>query len=69
MCIKYKVQKKENVGALHVFGRAAEFLHPWSKASDRTNHNLLFAKLIRRNLPMCIVRLLMSLFRHQTMQV
>ena len=26
-----------------------------SKAFDRTNHNLLFAKLIKRNVPMCIV--------------
>ena len=25
-----------------------------SKAFDRTNHNLLFAKLIKRNVPMCI---------------
>jgi len=31
-----------------------------SKASDITSHNLLFVKLIKRNLPMCIVRLLMS---------
>ena len=31
-----------------------------SKAFDRTNHNLLFAKLIKRNVPMCIVRLLLS---------
>jgi len=29
-----------------------------SKAFDRTNHNLLFAKLIKRNVPMCMVRLL-----------
>ena len=28
-----------------------------SKAFDRTNHNLLFAKLIKRNVPMCIVTL------------
>ena len=36
---------------------------------DRTNHNLLFAKLIKRNVPMCIVRLLLSWYRQQTMQV
>ena len=39
-----------------------------SKAFDRTNHNLLFAKLIKRNVPMCIVRLLLSWYRQQTMQ-
>ena len=40
-----------------------------SKAFDRTNHNLLFAKLIKRNVPMCIVRLLLSWYRQQNMQV
>jgi len=40
-----------------------------SKAFDRTNHNLLFAKLIKHNVPMCIVRLLLSWYRQQTMQV
>ena len=40
-----------------------------SKAFDRTNHNLLFAKLIKRNVPMCIVKLLLSWYRQQTMQV
>ena len=40
-----------------------------SKAFDRTNHNLLFAKLVKRNVPMCIVRLLLSWYRQQTMQV
>ena len=40
-----------------------------SKAFDRTNHNQLFAKLIKRNVPMCIVRLLLSWYRQQTMQV
>jgi len=40
-----------------------------SKAFDRTNHNLLFAKLIKRNVAMCIVRLLLSWYRQQTMQV
>ena len=40
-----------------------------SKAFDRTNHNLLFAKLIKRNVPMCIVRLLLSWYRQQTVQV
>ena len=37
-----------------------------SKAFDRTNHNLLFAKLIKLNVLMCIV---MSWYRQQTMQV
>jgi len=40
-----------------------------SKAFDRTNHNLLFAKLIKCNVSMCIVRLLLSWYRQQTMQV
>jgi len=40
-----------------------------SKAFDRTNHNLLLTKLIKRNVPMCIVRLLLSLYRQKTMQV
>ena len=40
-----------------------------SKAFDRTNHNLLFAKLIKRNVPMCIVRLLLSWYRQQIIQV
>jgi len=40
-----------------------------SKAFDRTTHNLLFAKLIKRNVPVCIVRLLLSWYRQQTMQV
>ena len=40
-----------------------------SKAFDRPNHNLLFAKLIKRNVPMCIVRLLLSWYRQRTMQV
>ena len=35
-----------------------------SKAFDRTNHNMLFAKLIKR-----IERLLLSWYRQQTMQV
>ena len=39
------------------------------KAFDRTNHNLLFAKLIKRNVPMCIVRLLLSWCRQQIMKV
>jgi len=39
-----------------------------SKAFDRTNHNLLFAKLIKPNVPMCMVRLL-SWYRQRTMQV
>jgi len=40
-----------------------------SKAFDRTNHNLLFAKLFKRNVPMCIVRLLLSWYKQQTIQV
>jgi len=40
-----------------------------SEAFDRTNHSLLFAKLIRRNVSMCIVRLLLSWYRQQSMQV
>ena len=40
-----------------------------SKAFDRTNHNLLFAKLIKHNVPMSIARLLLSWYRQQTMQV
>jgi len=40
-----------------------------SKVFDKTNHNLLFAKLIKRNVPMRIVRLLLSWCRQQTMQV
>jgi len=35
------------------------------KAFDRTNHNLLFAKLSKCNVPMCIVRLLLSWYRQQ----
>jgi len=40
-----------------------------SKAFDKTNHNLLFAKLIKRNAPMCILRLLLIWYRQQIMQV
>jgi len=40
-----------------------------TKAFDRTNHNLLFVKVIKRNVPMCKVRLLLSWYRQQTMQV
>jgi len=40
-----------------------------SKAFDRTNHNLLFGKLIKRNVPICIVRLLLTSYRQLTMQV
>ena len=39
------------------------------EAFDRISHNLLFVKLIKRNVPMCIVRLLLSWYRQQTMQV
>jgi len=40
-----------------------------SKAFDRTNHNPLSAKLIKHNAPMGKVRLLLSWYRQQTMQV
>jgi len=40
-----------------------------SKAFGRANRNLLFAKLIKRNVPMCIVRLLLSWYKQQTIQV
>jgi len=40
-----------------------------SKAFDKTDHNLLFAKLVKRNVLVCIVRLLMSLYRQQTMEI
>ena len=40
-----------------------------SKAFDGTTHNLLFAKLIKRNVSVCIVRQLLSWYRQQTMQV
>ena len=43
--------------------------HSCSKAVDRTNHNLLFVKQVKRNVPMVIVRLLTSWHRQQTMQV
>ena len=33
------------------------FLDASKKAFDGTNHNVLIAKLIKRNVPMCIVRL------------
>jgi len=39
------------------------------KAFHRTNHNLLFAKLIKVNVPMYMVRLLLSWYRQQTKQV
>ena len=45
----------------------------WRKHFDRAYHNLLCAKLIKRNVPTCmcivIVRLLLSWHREQTMQV
>jgi len=40
-----------------------------SEAFYRTNHNLLSTKLIKRNIPMCIVRLLRSWYTHHTMQM
>ena len=39
-----------------------------SEAFDITNHNLWSTKLIKRNVPMCIVRLLESCCRDQTIQ-
>jgi len=36
------------------------------KTFDRTNHNLMFAKLIKCNVPMCIARLLMSWYGQAT---
>jgi len=39
-----------------------------SKALDRTNH-MLCAELTKCNVPMCIVRLLLSWYRQHTMQV
>ena len=40
-----------------------------SKAFDRNNHRLLFTDLIKHNVLMCTARLLMSWYRHQTIQV
>ena len=40
-----------------------------SKAFDRVLHSLLFTKLIKRNVPMCFVRLLRNWYKNQTMQV
>jgi len=39
------------------------------KTFDGTNHNLLFAELLKRNLPKGIIRVLMSWYRDQTTQV
>jgi len=39
------------------------------KAFDKTNHKLQFAKLLKRNVPIGIARLLMSWYGHQTMLV
>jgi len=38
-----------------------------SKTFDRTNHSLMFAKIIKHNVLMCIVRLMLSWYRQQTM--
>ena len=40
-----------------------------SKAFDRTNHSLLFKKLISRKVPVCWVRLLASWYGNQQMLV
>ena len=39
------------------------------KAFNRINHNLLFTKLIKRNVPMYIVKLLVCWYRKNIMQV
>ena len=57
-----------NIMRKQLFAVFSAFLDA-SKAFDRTNHNLLFAKLIKRNVPMCIVRLLLCWYRQQTMKV
>ena len=40
-----------------------------SKAFDRVSHNILFDKLIERNVPLCIVCLLSFWYAHQQMVV
>lgn len=40
-----------------------------SKAFDRVNHDLLFKKLIERNVPMCFVRLLCFWYKQQSIVV
>jgi len=40
-----------------------------SKTFGRIDHNLLFAKLIKHNVTMGTVRLLLSWFRQQTIQI
>jgi len=40
-----------------------------SKVFHRTNHNILFTKLIERSLPMFIITMLVSWYGNQTMQV
>jgi len=47
----------------------AAFLDASSTVFHKTYHNLLCAKLIECNVPACIVKLLMSWFRHQTIQI
>ena len=40
-----------------------------SKACDKINHRALFAKLIARNMPLFVVRLLLYWYRNQTLSV
>jgi len=40
-----------------------------SKAFDKNNHNLLLAKLIKSNAPLCIIKLLLRWYKQQTIQV
>ena len=40
-----------------------------SKAFDRVNHDILFRKLVERNLPPCLLRLLLHWYKEQKMQV
>ena len=40
-----------------------------SKAFDRVDHHALFLKLLRRNLPPVVVRLLLFWYRQQSVQI
>jgi len=48
---------------------SSAFFSDASKAFGRNNHNLLFAKLIKSNVPLGIVRLFLSWCRQLIMQV
>ena len=41
----------------------------WSKAFDRVNHTILFEKLLHRDLPLPVARLLLSWYTHQELKV